>query len=61
MTPKVLTKPEKPVAEEQPRDACVHHWVIEPPTSPLSKGICKICGAEKEFYNEYRQRSEPGW
>ena len=30
---------------------CIHHWVIEPPTGPVSKGVCKKCGEEKEFDN----------
>ncbi len=45
-----LRHPEpEPVVQEQGQ--CVHHWVIEPPSGPVSKGVCKICGTEKEFKN----------
>ena len=40
---------EKPVA----KSTCNHHWIIEAPVGPSSKGICKICGAEKEFSNSF--------
>lgn len=29
----------------------VHYWIIEPPKSQFSKGICKLCGEEREFNN----------
>lgn len=30
---------------------CIHHWLIEPATGPLSRGVCKLCGEQKEFFN----------
>ena len=30
---------------------CVHHWIIEPPNGPTSKGRCKRCGEKKSFAN----------
>ena len=30
---------------------CRHHWVIESPNGPMSRGFCKLCGAEREFPN----------
>ena len=33
---------------EQP---CVHHFLLEPPNGPTSKGVCKKCGLEREFNN----------
>ena len=30
---------------------CHHHWVIDSPDGPTSTGICKYCGAAKEFDN----------
>lgn len=30
---------------------CRHHWVIEMPNGPLSHGRCKVCGLERDFYN----------
>jgi hypothetical protein len=31
---------------------CVHYWLIESPEGPTSRGVCKFCGAEKEFNNK---------
>jgi hypothetical protein len=33
------------------RKKCNHHWVIDSPEGPVSTGICKFCGATKEFTN----------
>ena len=30
---------------------CAHQWIIESPQGPTSKGVCKECGEQKEFYN----------
>jgi hypothetical protein len=30
---------------------CRHHWLIESPHGAISTGICKLCGAQKEFRN----------
>jgi len=30
---------------------CCHHWLIETPHGATSMGICKLCGAQKEFRN----------
>lgn len=30
---------------------CHHYWIIETAHGPTSKGICKHCGAEKQFLN----------
>ena len=30
---------------------CIHYWVIDDPTEPTSRGICRFCGAEREFIN----------
>ncbi len=29
--------------------ACVHHWVLPPPGARDNRGVCNICGAEREF------------
>ena len=29
----------------------VHHWIIESAAGPTSPGVCRLCGAEKEFIN----------
>jgi hypothetical protein len=28
---------------------CVHHWILDAPNGATVKGICKKCGAEREF------------
>ena len=33
------------------KNTCVHHWLIEPATGPVSRGVCKLCGEQKEFFN----------
>ncbi len=30
---------------------CTHHWVIDTPEGPFSKGRCRLCGEEREFSN----------
>ena len=30
---------------------CRHCWIIESADGPTSRGVCKLCGAEKEFLN----------
>ena len=30
---------------------CKHYWIIESPSGPKSRGVCKYCGATKEFDN----------
>jgi len=32
-------------------EKCIHHWMIDPPIEPTSKGVCKHCGEEREFEN----------
>ncbi len=33
---------------------CAHHWIIETPDGPRSKGKCQLCGEEREFSNSGR-------
>ena len=37
------------VIEEAPQ--CMHYWVIQPATGPVSPGICQTCGETREFKN----------
>ncbi len=42
------------MAERKPlqtpgRSMCQHHWVIDPPEGPVSKGVCRSCGEERDF------------
>jgi hypothetical protein len=43
----VVSQPKKATKDGQ----CRHHWLIESPEGPISMGICKLCGAQKEFRN----------
>ena len=35
-------------------DGCRHYWVIETPEGLKSRGICRLCGKEHDFYNSWR-------
>jgi len=30
---------------------CRHHWVIEPPNGPFSRGECRVCREVRQFKN----------
>ena len=30
---------------------CMHYWVIQPATGPVSPGICQTCGDARDFKN----------
>ena len=30
---------------------CQHQWIIDMPSGPSSKGVCRQCGEEKDFMN----------
>jgi hypothetical protein len=49
MNYKLKEKLEKTAKESN----CRHYWVIEDAGGPTSLGICKFCGAEKEFLNSW--------
>jgi hypothetical protein len=46
---KLKEEPEKAAKESN----CRHYWVIEDAGGPTSRGVCKFCGAEKEFLNSW--------
>jgi len=45
----------KEVCREEPGDKseCKHYWLIESAGGPVSRGICKLCGMEREFLNSW--------
>jgi hypothetical protein len=45
MAEKVQTV-ERPAAADH-----YHRWRIEEPNGPISRGVCKVCGVEKQFKN----------
>jgi len=55
MRQKIKDVSEKHISE----DECLHHWVIEIADGPTSRGVCKICGAEKEFINSMPDYTAP--
>ncbi len=52
-----LSSPSTEQAGQQ--DDCKHHWRIASPSGESSTGVCKICGASREFQN-YAYRCAPG-
>ncbi len=30
-------------------EECVHHWMLPSPSAGGTTGVCKTCGAEREF------------
>ena len=30
---------------------CKHHWIVDSPNGHVSRGICKNCNLNKDFYN----------
>ncbi len=41
----------KEVLAELPTGECHHYWLIESAKGHTSRGVCKLCGASKEFFN----------
>ena len=37
--------------------ACRHYWVIEAADGPVSMGVCRFCGEEREFQNSWTSLS----
>jgi hypothetical protein len=50
------------MSKEPTEEKCRHHWVIETAEDSVSKGVCRLCGAEKEFSNQlsdsYKKRAK---
>ena len=41
----------EPVAIQE--NGCRHHWLIDRPSGPVSKGSCRVCGEIREFRNYF--------
>ena len=50
MSEEVADKSETALEEEE-ESSCMHHWMIESPNGPTSRGVCKVCGVSSEFRN----------
>lgn len=37
--------------QEEGKAVCRHHWIIEAPTGPMSRGVCQLCEDVREFKN----------
>ena len=48
------------VDEPAETEVCRHYWHIEEADGPVSRGICRICGEEKEFQNSWIASSYMG-
>jgi len=44
-------KAKSALKERMAQSDCCHYWVIESPRGATSRGMCKFCGAKKEFQN----------
>ncbi len=51
MAVEVVERPDTKSIETEVEEKCVHHWIIEPVESAMSKGVCIKCGAVQEFRN----------
>ena len=40
-----------PIKNEEGDRICGHHWLIDSPGGPTSKGVCSLCGIERQFRN----------
>jgi len=39
---------------------CRHYWNIEAADGPTSRGVCKVCGEEREFLNSWSDANYKG-
>ena len=38
-------------AHIEDESVCQHHWMLESPAGPVSRGVCRVCGEERDFLN----------
>jgi hypothetical protein len=46
MNETIWTEPRPSSAED-----CRHRWLIATPNGPTSEGVCRLCGARRDFRN----------
>ena len=46
--------------EPEVKGECRHYWMIESASGPSSRGVCKFCGAEREFHNSWLDSTSVG-
>ena len=49
MSYKLREAPEKLATDNE----CRHYWMIEDAKGSTSRGVCKLCGEERKFYNSW--------
>jgi len=49
----MVTIREKEHQQGAGQQECEHHWIIESAEGSVSKGVCKLCSAQKEFNNYF--------
>lgn len=48
----------KSETEKAGESRCRHQWVIDSPAGgPISKGVCKECGEERDFYTSFTEEA----
>jgi hypothetical protein len=40
-------------------DECRHYWIIEVANGPKSRGVCRYCGASRDFLNSIPDINPP--
>ena len=43
-----------PPSDDGRTPSCAHHWKVGPPIDGVSRGICSLCGAKREFSDVWR-------
>ena len=38
-------------AQKKEKAMCRHHWIIDAPVGPVSRGVCQQCSEVREFKN----------
>jgi len=51
MTVEMATRHQEQHADGVAQQVCHHHWIVEDADGPVSRGLCKLCGARKDFSN----------
>ena len=49
-SPDLSTATSPEMSGNSPVEDCLHHWVIAPPNGPMSIGVCKHCGMERDDF-----------
>ena len=46
-----VSRPASGEKEAEVTTTCRHHWIIEVPVGPVSRGVCQQCSEVREFKN----------